>query len=82
MYFDDVFQSLASEDEVAKDMYKDKAIKQKECLSELYSDRNRPQLGAEKNEPDTVFFVVNKEFISSWRKFIRYVIIFISYYLT
>lgn len=70
-----VSQSIASEAEVAKDMYKTEAVNQKESLGDLYSDRNRPQLvyrHAVDADVENVFYLINKEFINSWRKFIRY----------
>ncbi len=52
-------------------MYKTEAMNQKERLLELYLDRNRPQFKSDKIERENVFYAINKEFISSWRKFIR-----------
>ncbi|XP_065220051.1 ubiquitin carboxyl-terminal hydrolase 48-like isoform X2 [Planococcus citri] len=67
-------KSIASEAEVAKDMYKTEAVNQKESLNDLYLDRNRPLLDYRHPvdaDVENVFYIINKEFINSWRKFIR-----------
>lgn len=60
--------SLAKSHE-AQEMLRHQATLEKQCLLDLFADRNRPIVLA--LDPDTVLYAVNKDFIDQWRKFIR-----------
>lgn len=62
-------QSLASENEVMKDMYHEKATAQKRELLDLFLLRNRPQPGRTPHE--TIYIVPHDDFYEPWRGFIR-----------
>ncbi|XP_014249269.1 ubiquitin carboxyl-terminal hydrolase 48-like isoform X1 [Cimex lectularius] len=59
-------QSLASEGQAIKDLYKQQALSQKELLPGLLFRRNRPKLSA-----GTFHVVSVSEFLKPWRRFVR-----------
>ena len=77
MFLFALFKNLATEGKATRDMYRQTAILQKEKLLDLYFDRNRvsfssqPSIQKQKQPQDQVFHLVSREFINSWRRFIK-----------
>ncbi|XP_013784550.1 ubiquitin carboxyl-terminal hydrolase 48-like [Limulus polyphemus] len=57
------------ENQVNTDRNRLLALEQKTCLQDLYSDRNQPTWT--KVEPNTIMYVVDRNIVDEWRKFIR-----------
>ncbi|XP_021932449.1 ubiquitin carboxyl-terminal hydrolase 48-like isoform X3 [Zootermopsis nevadensis] len=70
-------QNLLTQGKAARDIYRQTAAIQKDSLMDLYYDRNRVSLGSpaslqrQKQFPNQVLHLVSRDFIDSWRKFLR-----------
>ncbi|XP_069703026.1 ubiquitin carboxyl-terminal hydrolase 48-like isoform X2 [Periplaneta americana] len=70
-------QNLATQGKAARDVYRQTAAVQKDSLMDLYYDRNRISIGTsaslqrQKQPINHVLHLVSREFIDSWRRFIR-----------
>lgn len=58
-----------AEDKEARDRHRSLAAEQKSLLQELYLDRNRPNW--QKSALEQRFFIVDRQFVEQWRKFIK-----------
>lgn len=56
----------------AQEAAKVAAVEQKASLADLYTNRNRPTWNQNINQLN----IVSKDFLDSWRKFVKYVPIF------
>lgn len=58
---------MHSQDEITKTLHRQSAITEKELLSDLLCNKKRP-VPSQENSP---YPCVSKDFLESWRKFIR-----------
>lgn len=58
---------MHNQDEITKNLHRQSAITEKELLSDLLWNKKRP-IPSHENSP---YPCVSKEFLESWRKFIR-----------
>ena len=63
-------QEQVSEEEQMRELYRQMAAEQRTALSDLYSDRLRPQVAAP-SSPAGRYHALGKESTELWRKFLK-----------